>query len=285
MNGNMNRAKSSSKQSSVSNSAQKKGRLHQHFYRNGEDHRAGADVSFQDILRLFHFRSIEIGKWVTEEEKRIAANLFFDALCDLMDILQVPESVICLNGTLSLGFGVGGQKHASAHYNSAKKQLSLAKNAGAGALAHEWFHAFDHYIAKKMYSVTGSNLFASEIWLNERKQLVPHELNKQLAACFSNIFLDATSTGPSELMQRSIFVDQKLKSFYYARPQEVAARAFEAVIQNQSIKNAFLVQGTMQSSEAKLGIYPQAEQRDQITSTLLTYFSWLGQALENSKTK
>jgi hypothetical protein len=128
----------------------KKGRLYNQFYRNGDEHRGGADVNFQDILRLFRFRSIEIGKWVTQEEKRIAANLFFDALCDLMDILQVPENVISLNGTLSLGFGVGGQKHASAHYNSAKKQLSLAKNAGAGALAHEWFHAFDHYIASKI---------------------------------------------------------------------------------------------------------------------------------------
>ena len=78
----------------------KKGRLYNQFYRNGDEHRGGADVNFQDILRLFRFRSIEIGKWVTQEEKRIAANLFFDALCDLMDILQVPENVVSLNGTL-----------------------------------------------------------------------------------------------------------------------------------------------------------------------------------------
>ena len=97
-------------QSKTTSTKTKKGRLYNQFYRNGDEHRAGADVSFQDVLRLFRFRSIEIGKWVTEEEKRIAANLFFDALCDLMDILQVPENVISLNGTLSLGFGVGGQK-------------------------------------------------------------------------------------------------------------------------------------------------------------------------------
>ncbi|MBF7074996.1 hypothetical protein ISG33_16465 [Glaciecola sp. MH2013] len=259
----------------------KKGRLHKTFYRNGDDHRAGADVNFQDIIRLFHFRSIEIGKWVTEEEKRIAANLFFDALCDLMDILQVPENVISLNGSLSLGFGVGGQKFASAHYNSAKKQLSLAKNAGAGALAHEWFHAFDHYIAKKMYSLRGSNLFATEIWINEQQQAVQHPLNQQLAKAFELIFLQNSNSEPSELVRSSVFVDQKMKSFYYARPQEVGARAFEACVQNHPIKNAFLVQGTMQSAEAKLGIYPNGEIREEISQAIFTYFHWLGAALEN----
>lgn len=259
-----------------------KGRLHRKFYRNGDEHRAGADVSFQDTLRLFRFRSIEIGKWVSEEEKRIAANLFFDALCDLMDILQVPENVISLNGTLSLGFGVGGQKHASAHYNSAKKQLSLAKNAGAGALAHEWFHAFDHYIASKMFDVSGSNQFASEIWLNESAQLNSHPLNAQLALCFEYIFLNENGTEPSDLMQKSVFVDKKLKSYYYARPQEVAARSFEACIQHHHIKNAFLVQGTKQSAEAKLGIYPSGSILNAISAQITTYFNWLGKALDHS---
>jgi hypothetical protein len=260
----------------------KKGRLHNGFYRNGDEHRAGADVNFQDVLRVFRFRSIEIGKWVTEEEKRIAANLFFDALCDLMDILQVPESVITLNNTLSLGFGVGGQKFASAHYNSAKKQLSLAKNAGAGALAHEWFHAFDHYIANKMFDVSGSNNFASEIWLNESATVYKHPLNAQLARCFEDIFLSDNGKTPSKLMQQSMSVDQSLKSYYYARPQEVAARAFEACIQNHPIKNAFLVQGTKQSAEAKLGIYPQGIELHKVSVELITYFNWLGKALDHN---
>jgi hypothetical protein len=262
--------------------AKKKGRLHREFYRNGDDHRAGADVSFQDVMRLFRFRSIEIGKWVTEEEKRIAANLFFDALCDLMDILQVPENVISLNGTLSLAFGIGGQKHTSAHYNSAKKQLSLAKNAGAGSLAHEWFHAYDHFIANKMFSVSGPNLFASEIWLNDNAKMNQHALNRQLSLFFRTIFLNEKGNEASELMKKSVFIDQELKSFYYARPHEVAARAFEASIQHHPIKNAFLVQGTKQSAEAKLGIYPSGVQLADIAKQIATYFNWLGKALDHS---
>ena len=66
-----------------------------------------------------------------------------------MTILQVNEPVISLNGSLSLAFGTGGQKHSSAHYNSAKRQLALAKNAGGGALAHEWFHIRESYRSPK----------------------------------------------------------------------------------------------------------------------------------------
>lgn len=58
-------------------------RLDTNFFRNGPNHRAGADVSFTDIVKLFGFRGIRIGRWVTAEEHQRAANLFFDALCDL----------------------------------------------------------------------------------------------------------------------------------------------------------------------------------------------------------
>lgn len=255
-------------------------RLQRGFYRNGDAHRGGADVSFSDVMRLFNFSSIHIGKWVSKEEQQIAANLFFDALCDLMDILQVPERVISLNGTLSLAFGVGGQKHSSAHYNSAKKQLALAKNAGGGALAHEWFHAFDHYICKKMFEIDKPNAFASEVWLNDLASVKSHQLNDHLIRFFESIFLHENLSTASELMRASIAADKHCNFYYYARPQEVAARAFEACIQDHRIKNTFLVQGTKQTAEAQIGIYPRGEVLNGIQHKILTYFAQLGMALE-----
>ena len=77
-----------------------KGRIHQQFYRNGPSHRDGADVSFQDIRKLFNFATITVGRWVTAEEQQIAANLFFDALYDLVAILNINEQVLSLNGSL-----------------------------------------------------------------------------------------------------------------------------------------------------------------------------------------
>lgn len=257
-------------------------RLHKPYYRNGPSHRDGADVSFQDIVKIFGFRTVTIGKWVTADEQQIAANLFFDALCDLMDILAVPEAVISLNGSLSLAFGSGGRKHSSAHYESQTKKLALAKNAGGGALAHEWFHAFDHYVCDKVFKQTNHEQFACQCWLQDTPQ-IPHFLNKKLSQCFEVIFLAADKRQPNEYVKRSAQADKLLKTFYYAQPQELVARAFEACIQDHLIKNAFLVQGTKQSPEAKMGIYPVGELRAIISKNLLDYFYHLGQAMGKLK--
>lgn len=257
-------------------------RIQRPFYRNGESHRAGADVSFKDIVKIFNFRRAQIGKWVTKEEQQLAANLFFDAFCDLMDILQVPEQVISLNGTLSLAFGVGGSKYSSAHYSPELRELALAKNAGGGALAHEWFHAFDHYISNKMYTSSARLGFASEYWLNDRS-IIQHPLNLVLSSCFHTIFLSEDGKEPHQYVMQSASADKALKLFYYAQPQEMAARAFEAIIQDNSIKNNFLVSGTKQSSEAKLGIYPCEQHRSAVNMQFMKYFRLLGKAVKQSK--
>lgn len=254
-------------------------RLHRPFYRNGPEHRDGADVCFQDIVKIFGFRTIKVGKWVTPNEQQLAANLFFDALCDLMDILQVPEQVISLNGTLSLAFGTGGQKHSSAHYDPQTKCLALAKNAGGGALAHEWFHGFDHYMGNKMFVNPPPESFASQLWL-EDFQVQVHPLNMKLGNCFKTLFLSEDGEEANAMVLRSAAADKAMGFFYYARPQEMAARAFEAIIQDHSVKNAFLVQGTKQSPEALIGIYPDDIQRHKLASDFFDYFYVLGHALQ-----
>ncbi|WJG08972.1 CLCA_X family protein [Aliiglaciecola sp. LCG003] len=253
-------------------------RIQRPFYRNGSEHRSGADVSFADINKMFGFKRVSVGKWVTKEEQQIAANLFFDAFCDLMDILHVPEQVISLNGTLSLAFGVGGQKHSSAHYEVQTRQLCLAKNAGGGALAHEWFHAFDHYICPKMFINTSRLSFASQLWLEDDQQY-SHPLNERLADWFEHLYLNEQGNEPSEYVRLSSLADKSMQFFYYAQPQEMAARAFEATIQDHPIKNAFLVQGTKLSPEAKLGIYPLGTHRTMGNQLILRYFDILGRVL------
>lgn len=236
-------------------------------------------MSFNDIVKIFGFKTATVGNWVTKQEQQIAANLFFDALCDLMTILQVPEQVISLNGTLSLAFGKGGQKYSSAHYNSGTRTLALAKNAGGGALAHEWFHAFDHYISQKLFKRASHRDFASVLWL-KHQQVIEHPLNHLLETCYQHIFLRENSDQLSDLFIKSVTADKSLNTYYYAQPQEVCARAFEAFVQDQSLKNAFLVQGTRQSAEAKLGIYPEQHQRQQIAGYFIQYFITLGKALD-----
>ncbi len=120
--------------------------------------------------------------------------------------------------------------------------------------------------------------FASDLWLNDCEQII-HPLNRRLSDCFSVLFLSDDGQEPHPYVMRSAHSDKALGMYYYAQPQEMAARAFEAIIQDQSRKNAFLVQGTKQSTEAKIGVYPDAEHRNQIAHSFFNYFQVLGQAV------
>ncbi|AEF54714.1 CLCA_X family protein [Marinomonas posidonica] len=237
-------------------------------------------INFVTIRRQFDFRGIEMGRWVTSEERDRAALNFHQALHDLMAVLQGPESVISLRGTLGLQYGKGGQPGVAAHYTPATRQLALAKNAGAGSLAHEWFHAFDHYLADKMYAHVPSTGFASNLWLNlSETRYKRHRLNDLLAECFKCIMLSPSGKEPSQLFMASKQADHTLNLVYYAKPEELCARAFEAFVEDESPTSRFLVSGTKVSKEANLGLYPQGEQRHQINQAFRHYFQLLGAAL------
>lgn len=242
-------------------------------------------MNFVLIRRQFDFRGIEIGRWVTTEERDRAAVSFHSALEDLMSVLQVPELVISLRGTLGLQYGKGGRPGVAAHYIPATRQLSLAKNAGTGSLAHEWFHAFDHYMGAKVFHQASSSQFASERWLNNSPlklsdNKTPHPLSLLLLAAFKAIILNEQGDEPSNLFQASRLADQKLNTLYYSKPEEMCARAFEAFIEDSKPSNTFLVKGTRHSEEAKLGLYPKDEQRFSINEAFHAYFSALGCALK-----
>ncbi|MBR9827312.1 MAG: hypothetical protein GYB41_01450 [Oceanospirillales bacterium] len=251
------------------------------FSRQGPDHRAGRDVTFVDIRRRFDFRCIQLGRWVTAAERDRAAGLFYDALCDLMQILQGPESLISLRGTLGLQYGTGGRPGVSAHYDPAQRTFALAKNAGPGSIAHEWFHALDHYLADKVFMDAPSGMFASSAWLEEATP-VAHPLNDYFVRCLQAILLAPDGQAPSELFRCSAEMDRRLGVHYYSRPEELCARAFEAFVQDSSIKNNFLVRGTLKSREAEAGVYPLAEQRVRINRAFCDYFLHLGHALSKT---
>ena len=243
-------------------------------------------VSFVTVRRRFDFRSIEVGRWVTPQERGRAAGRFYQALCDLMTILRGPEPLISLRSTLGLQYGIGGRLGVAAHYIPATRQLALTKNAGAGSLAHEWFHAFDHYMGGKAYRNAGpfGFAFASSAWLNSVSSK-PHPLNERLGACFQAIMLTEDGTAPSTLFRASLMADQHLRTVYYTKPEELCARAFEAFIEDSQPRNRFLVNGTVHSHEAKAGLYPQGEHRQRINDAFQCYFAALGAALYREQAK
>ena len=255
------------------------------LYRRGPHHRSDDEyISFREVRDRFDFRGVEIGAWVTQKEQEKAAVYFYDALCDLTKILAVPDEVISLRGTLILQYGKGGRPGVAAHYAPDQRAFALAKNAGPGSIAHEWFHAFDHYICNKAFNVNKPRLFASTAWLAQYAP-IEHPLNALLFNCYRAVLLDKSGEQPSELFLSSAEIDRAAGTVYYSLPEEMCARAFEAFVQDAHIKNNYLVKGTKQSEEAKLGLYPQGEQRILINQAFQNYFAQLGRALILNKSQ
>jgi hypothetical protein len=118
--------------------------------RQGPERRTG-DVKGQDFMDTFGFRGVEFGNWNNQAERQQVMNHAFDAMHDLADSIGIPPRALSLNGDLALAFGARGHglAGARAHYEPDKAVINLTKMKGAGALAHEWFHALDHYLGRQ----------------------------------------------------------------------------------------------------------------------------------------
>lgn len=118
--------------------------------RYGPERRQG-DISPERFMAEFGFRGAEFGNWLPQDERQGVLNLAYDALMDMANTLQVPPRALSLNGELAIGFGSRGQGlgKAKAHYESDRVVINLTRIKGAGSLAHEWWHAFDHYLARQ----------------------------------------------------------------------------------------------------------------------------------------
>lgn len=118
--------------------------------RTGVARREG-DVDGKDFMETFGFRGVEFGNWNNQIERQEVMNAAYDGLMDLAEVMAIPPKAIGLNGDLALAFGARGQglNSARAHYESSRAVINLTKMNGAGALAHEWLHALDHYFGRQ----------------------------------------------------------------------------------------------------------------------------------------
>lgn len=74
----------------------------------------------------------------------------YDAFEDLYKAIGISVKDISLGGELAIAFGARGRGSAMAHYEPVKNVINMTKRRGAGSLAHEWGHAMDAYLGKKL---------------------------------------------------------------------------------------------------------------------------------------
>lgn len=189
--------------------------------RIGKDHRSGNDVTPQDFTAAFGFRGVEFGNWLNNQERQQSLNQAYDALHDLATILNIPTQGLSLDGQLGLAFGArghGGKNAPSAHYEPVKVVINLTKKSGPGSLAHEWWHAFDAYIAKsskiKATYTTDTNEYTRDA----------SEIRRELSKAFGMVMKSINST---KLRDRSNELDTRRSKPYWATNIEMSARSFE----------------------------------------------------------
>lgn len=188
--------------------------------RRGEDYRNGEDVSVETLAKTFGFRGIQFGNYVEQKRRAEDINNAYDAMKDMAAILGVPENALSLEGTLGLAFGArGGGSFAAAHYERGQTVINLTKKSGAGSLAHEWFHAFDHNFGKRRDG--------KDVYITESAYLPTKEVRKEVTDAFADIVKAIRQTG---LVSRSEAIDKTRSKDYWSTVIEMAARSFEAYI-------------------------------------------------------
>lgn len=184
--------------------------------RVGVDYRGGEDTTPESFMEIFAPYGVEFGNWQTD--RAACLNQAHDALIDLAWAIGLPCAEMTFCGRLSLAFGARGHGKAAAHYEPGRRVINLTKTNGAGCLAHEWFHAYDHHIATADGCPVGIT-FASHS--------VTHPVR------------DAFRAMPRALITRSIEADRTRSGRYFSLPEEIMARAFESWVRSK-VENDYL---------------------------------------------
>ena len=225
------------------------------YDRLGDEYRDDdKEVTAQELKDEFGLHHIQFGNWVENKTRKENVNKTFDSLKDLQSIVG-KDIDISNGGTLSIAFGARGKKGASAHYEPSKNIINLTKMSGAGSLAHEWWHSFDHYLGgDTMETLKGFRGLAGEL-VSSLEDLEFVKTSKQI---------DKTKGGKA----------------YFGTIPEFTARAFEsyviAKLKGNGAYNNFLA-----TINEEAGVYPVGEELDKVIKLYDEFFDFI--AKENSK--
>lgn len=237
--------------------------------RTGQSYR-DHDITPDEFMATFGVRGGQFGNWVTGDERQQMLNNAYDGFMDLSKALKIDPKAIGLNGTLGIAFGARGSGWASAHYERGEQVINLTKTRGAGSLAHEWWHALDHYMKN------GDDLLTRHLNANSTAR------HQELIAPVRELVKDIHK---SELYSRSQKADAYRSQPYFSTDVEMTARAFEGHIQHtlstMGIKNDFLVNIKAEKDWQKnldAYPYPKAEELELLGKAYNTVFDTLKEA-------
>lgn len=253
------------------------------------------------FLTTFGFHGVEFGLWNSQAERQRLLDKAWDGLMDLAGVLGVPPKALSLDGQLSLAFGARGNGgFASAHYEYGHAVINLTKRGGAGCLAHEWFHALDHYLGRKSgYASSVRTVLADGgtgyVVPSPEKATYSGQWSRPFARYqpFGNLFDDAWDSLrravygrrlSSDYYQHAAELDRGRRQAYWAKPQEMLARAFEAWVEDsieaQGRRSEFLVNGTRRAV-GDITPYPEGLERSELAAAFREFAGCTASLLNN----
>lgn len=206
-----------------------------HFTRTGEEIlKPDENVSPERFLATFPVHGGEFGNWLSGNDRQQHLNLAYEALSDLAKVLDFSPSDVVFGGKLSIAFGSrgrGGQSAASAHFEPVLEVINLTKMHGAGCLAHEWGHAFDHFLAVQL---NDEEAFASG---THKSGLYPSVFCDLINAMIRNE--DRTITDFYTASCKFDKVYRKSGHGYWSSQCEMFARAFDCYVADRLAKRGW----------------------------------------------
>ena len=125
----------------------------------------GENITSERLMNTFGFKGVNFGNWMkgasNEKERQLHLNHAYDSFMDLAEILNIPPRAVSLNGFLGIAFGAQGSGKHAAHFVPGLNEINITRRTGAGAIAHEWGHALDHYFAVQAGLERAKNPFLS----------------------------------------------------------------------------------------------------------------------------
>ena len=230
----------------------------------------GRHASSEQYLDEFHFAGGEYGNWVNGPERMANLDAAYEALKDLALALGIADSDIGFDGSLSIAFGArghGGPSAALAHYEPLRQVINLTKMRGAGSLAHEWIHAMDDIVGKRLvpYSCGGSRMLS-----NHSRAVQPKAMADLIDAL-------KWKTGPdgarvhTDYLEYAKELDKGRSKPYWATNHEMLARAGELYVfdrlKSLGIRDDYLC------GHAEFGCVPKGDERHAINQAFEAFFA------------
>lgn len=187
----------------------------------------GRTLSVQSLAQLqthFSFRTVASNNTSPLQPHEITA--VAHAFADMADVLHLPDKQIGVFSTLALSLAGTQQKRSGTHYDRNKQTLSLMHGKSGGLLAEKWFSAFDNLLYS---AATGQK---KDVCLTE----IPQGKGK-INQAFQNLITAITEKEdktPSDYLRHAQLLDGKKAAHpYWARKQNLAARAFSAYVSDK----------------------------------------------------